>query len=230
VPLVVAISATLGVRNGLLVRDRNGLEEARDLDTVVFDKTGTLTLGEFRVVAMSVADGLAEDKGIDVPAADGFRAITGKGVAATIDGAEYHMGGPALLKAEDVQVPPALQEAAGAAAGRGQAAIYLVRAGKALAVCAVADAIREESREAIAALHERGIQVAMLTGDAQAVADAVAKELIVAVYYFLAKSEKRKVEEEFGDAYRVYRRWVPMFIPHWGQWHTMIATREDTPN
>jgi P-type Cu2+ transporter len=204
VPLVVAISTTLGARNGLLVRDRRGLEEARNLDTVIFDKTGTLTLGEFRIVAMSVAGDLsedealriasgvesesehpiargivktAEDKGIEIPGADGFRALTGKGVAATVEGTEYHMGGPALLEAEDVKVPPALQEAAEAAASRGQAAIYLVRAGKALAVYAVADAIREESREAIAALHERGIEVAMLTGDAQAVADAVAKEL-----------------------------------------------------
>ena len=204
VPLVVAISTTLGARNGLLVRDRRGLEEARNLDTVIFDKTGTLTLGEFRIVAMSVAGDLsedealriasgvesesehpiargivktAEDKGIEIPAADGFRALTGKGVAATVEGTEYHMGGPALLEAEDVKVPPALQEAAEAAASRGQAAIYLVRAGSALAVYAVADAIREESREAIAALHERGIEVAMLTGDAQAVADAVAKEL-----------------------------------------------------
>ena len=224
VPLVVAISTTLGARNGLLVRDRRGLEEARNLDTVVFDKTGTLTLGEFRVVAMSVAEGLAEDealriasgieaesqhpiargivktaedKGIEVPAADAFRAITGKGVAATIDGVEYHMGGPALLKTEDVQVPPALLEAAGAAADRGQAAIYLVREGKALAVFAVADAIREESREAIAALHERGIKVAMLTGDAQAVADAVAKELGIDTVFaeVLPEDKASKVRE-----------------------------------
>ncbi len=228
VPLVVAISTTLGARNGLLVRDRRGLEEARNLDTVIFDKTGTLTLGEFRVVAMSVVEGLtedealriasgiesesehpiargivqtAEDKGIDVPAADGFRAITGKGVAATIDGAEYHMGGPALLRAEDVQVPPALVEAAGAAAERGQAAIYLVREGKALAVYTVADAIREESREAITALHERGIQVVMLTGDAQAVADAVARELgIDAVFAEVLPEDKAsKVRELQGE-------------------------------
>lgn len=224
VPLVVANSTTMGARNGLLVRDRRGLEEARNLDTVIFDKTGTLTLGEFRVVAMSVAQDLsedealriasgieaesqhpiargivktAEDKGIDVPAADGFRAITGKGVAATIDGAEYHMGGPALLKAENVEVPPALLEAAGAAADRGQAAIYLVRDGKALAVYAVADAIREESREAIAALHERGITVAMLTGDAQAVADAVAKELGIDTVFaeVLPEDKASKVRE-----------------------------------
>jgi P-type Cu2+ transporter len=204
VPLVVAISTTLGAQSGLLVRDRRGLEEARNLDVIVFDKTGTLTLGEFRVVDLAVADGMAEqaalqvaaavesesehpiargivrtaeERGLSVGAADGFRAITGKGVAASVDGAEYHMGGPALLKAEDVAVPDGLRQAAERAAHRGQAAIYLVRDGAALAVFAVADAIREESREAIQALHARGLEVAMLTGDAQAVADAVAEDL-----------------------------------------------------
>jgi Cu2+-exporting ATPase len=204
VPLVVAISTTLGARNGLLVRDRRGLEEARNVNTVIFDKTGTLTLGEFRVVEMAVADGItgdealriaagvesesehpiargivktAADRSLDVPTADGFRALTGKGVAASIDGAEYHLGGPALLRAEDAQVPDSLRQASEAAANRGQAAIYLLKEGKAIAVFAVADAIREESREAIRALHERGVEVAMLTGDAQAVADAVASEL-----------------------------------------------------
>jgi Cu2+-exporting ATPase len=204
VPLVVAISTTLGARNGLLVRDRRGLEEARNLDTVVFDKTGTLTLGEFRVVEMGLADGTseeealriaaaveagsehpiargivktAEDRRIEVPGADGFRAITGKGVAASVDGADYRMGGPALLMAEGARVSEPLRSAAEAAARRGQAAIYLLRSGEALAVFAVADAIREESRQAIRALHDRGIEVAMLTGDARAVADAVAEEL-----------------------------------------------------
>ena len=224
VPLVVAISTTLGARNGLLVRDRRGLEEARNLDTVIFDKTGTLTLGEFRVVATTLADGLledealriaagiesesqhpiargivktAQDRGIEIPAADGFRALTGKGVAATVGGTEYHIGGPALLKVEQVRVPPALQQAAEAAASRGQAAIYLVRGGEALAVYAVADAIREESREAIAALHERGIEVAMLTGDAQAVADAVAKELGIDTVFaeVLPEDKATKVRE-----------------------------------
>ena len=224
VPLVVAISTTLGARNGLLVRDRRGLEEARNLDTVIFDKTGTLTLGEFRVVATTLADGLledealriaasieaesqhpiargivktAQDKGIEIPAADGFRALTGKGVAATVGGTEYHIGGPALLKVEQVRVSPALQRAAEAAASRGQAAIYLVRGGEALAVYAVADAIREESREAVAALHERGMEVAMLTGDAQAVADAVAKELGIDTVFaeVLPEDKATKVRE-----------------------------------
>jgi Cu2+-exporting ATPase len=223
VPLVVAISTTMGARNGLLVRDRRGLEEARNVDTVIFDKTGTLTLGEFRVVAMAVAGEMteeealriaagvesesehpiargivktAEDRKIAVPVVDGFQAITGKGVSASLDGTEYHMGGPALLEAEKAQMPASLREAADAAAGRGQAAIYLLRDGQAQAVFAVADAIREESREAIRALHERGIEVAMLTGDAQAVADAVAKELGIDLVYAQVQPEDKVARVE----------------------------------
>jgi len=224
VPLVVAISTTMGARNGLLVRDRRGLEEARNLDTVIFDKTGTLTIGQFRVVEMTVADGgteeealriaasveaesehpiargivrTAEDRKLDVAPAEGFRALTGRGVAASVAGVEYHMGGPALLKGEEAQVPVALREAAERAAGRGQAAIYLLRDGAALATFAVADAIREESREAIRALHDRGIEVVMLTGDAQAVADAVAQELGIDLVFaeVLPEDKASKVKE-----------------------------------
>jgi P-type Cu2+ transporter len=204
VPLVVAISTTLGAQNGLLVRDRRALEEARKLDTVIFDKTGTLTLGEFRVVGMAIAEGItkekaleiaaavesdsehpiargivksAQDKKLVVPSVKGFQAIAGKGVTASVDGIDYRMGGPALLKTDNAHVPEALLEAAEAAASRGQTAIYLLRSGIVLAVFIVADAIREESRDAIRALHDLGISVAMLTGDDQAVADTVAGEL-----------------------------------------------------
>jgi Cu2+-exporting ATPase len=68
VPLVIAISTTLGARNGLLVRDRRGLEEARLLNAVVFDKTGTLTLGEHRVVAVSVSVGIQETEALRLAA------------------------------------------------------------------------------------------------------------------------------------------------------------------
>ncbi len=224
VPLVVAISTTLGARAGLLVRDRRGLEEARTLDTVIFDKTGTLTLGEFRVVELTVADGVSADEALRIaaaveaesehpiargivktaeerrnrfPAAADFRALPGKGVAAKVDGVEYHVGGPALLKEENASVPPALRQAADAAARRAQSAIYLVRDGAALAVFAVADAIRPESREAIEALHQRGIEVAMLTGDARAVADAVAKDLGIDTVFaeVLPEDKASKVQE-----------------------------------
>ncbi|MEX0599788.1 MAG: heavy metal translocating P-type ATPase [Rhodothermales bacterium] len=232
VPLVVAISTTKGAQGGLLVRDRRGLEEARKVDVVVFDKTGTLTLGEFRVVNVAASDELseedalriaaaveaesehpiargivktAEDRDIEVPAADDFRAITGKGVAATVDGVEYHMGGPALLKAEDASLPSALRDAADRAAERGQAAIHLLRDREVLAVFSVADAIREESREAIDALHARGIEVAMLTGDAEAVAHAVAEELGIDTVFaeVLPEDKASKVEELQSQGKRV---------------------------
>ena len=224
VPLVVAISTTLGATNGLLVRDRRGLEEARNLDTVIFDKTGTLTLGDFRVVDMSTTEGFseeealqiaaavesesehpiargivktAEQKKIDIPAAVDFRALTGKGVAATVEGVEYHLGGPALLKAEGAAVPPALDGTSQEATRRGQTVIYLLREGQVIALFAVADAIREESREAVRALHKRGLTVAMLTGDAQAVADAVAKEIGIDTVFaeVLPEDKASKVKE-----------------------------------
>lgn len=224
VPLVVAISTTLGATNGLLVRDRRGLEEARNLDIVIFDKTGTLTLGEFRVVEMSTVEGVSEEEALriaagvesesehpiargivntaekrklEIPAADEFRALRGKGVAATVEGVEYHLGGPALLKAEKAAVPPAFDRASKDADQRGQAAIYLLRDGNVIALFAVADAIRDESREAVQALHRRGITVAMLTGDAQAVADTVAGEIGIDTVYaeVLPEDKASKVKE-----------------------------------
>ncbi len=204
VPLVVSISTTLGARNGLLVRDRRGLEEARNLETVIFDKTGTLTMGEFRIVDMAtiptlaeeealgiaagvesesehpIAKGIvktAEERNIEIPSADNFRSIKGKGVVAAVKDGEYHMGGPALLKSEAVELPEELQKAADRAAGRGQAAIFLLHKREGIAVFAVADAIRPESKEAVKALQKQGIKVVMLTGDAKAVANAVADEI-----------------------------------------------------
>ncbi|MDO8880538.1 MAG: copper-translocating P-type ATPase [Coriobacteriia bacterium] len=203
VPLVVAISTTLGARNGLLVRDRRGLEEARLLDIVVFDKTGTLTLAEHRVVD-AATDGItltealrlaaavegdsehpvaraiatrAAEEGVDVPHAQGFAALPGTGVRATVDGREVAVGGPALLASEGLDVPQALANAASRAAEAGRSVVYLVDAGAVRALFAIADAVRPESREAIERLHEVGIEVAMLTGDAEAVARSVADEL-----------------------------------------------------
>ena len=211
VPLVIAISTTLGARGGLLVRDRRGLEEARKLTAVVFDKTGTLTRGEFGVVGITTADGTsdrealelaaaverdsehtiaqgivrsAEERGIAPVRAEGFRALPGVGVSARVQGRAFLMGGPALVKARKVQIAPALRAAVDQASARGQAAIYLVEDGaaraeapRALAVFTVADVIRPESHEAVQALHDQGIKVMMLTGDAEPVARAVAGEL-----------------------------------------------------
>ena len=211
VPLVIAISTTLGARSGLLVRDRRGLEEARNLTTMVFDKTGTLTRGAFGVVGIvtveqlteeealllaaaveqdsehTVAQGIvrsARERGIAPPRVEEFKSLPGVGVSARVNTRTLLMGGPALVKGHDVEVPAALQAAVDQAAARGQAAIFLAEAAqsgttrtRALAVFIVADVIRPESRDAVKALHDQRIRVVMLTGDAKPVAEAVAAEL-----------------------------------------------------
>jgi Cu2+-exporting ATPase len=204
VPLVLAISTTLGAHAGLLVRDRRGLEEARNLTTVVFDKTGTLTLGEHRVVAAGTVGDLSEDevlrlsaaverdaehpvahaivksaaeRNIAVPAASAFHALPGRGVRATVEGRQLAVGGPNLLASFRVEPPPELARFVQSAATRGQGLVYLVEGSRVLAAFAVADAVRPESAEAVRRLHDAGIEVVMMTGDARAVADAVARDL-----------------------------------------------------
>jgi P-type Cu2+ transporter len=204
VPLVAAISTTLGARSGLLVRDRRGLEEARNLTTVVFDKTGTLTRGEFRVVDIAtdggrdatealrlaaaverdsehtIAQGIvksAAERKLPVPRAEQFEAIPGYGVRAMVEGNEFYMGGPAMLKRLGLTPAAAIGKAAERAAARGQASVYLLTPTSAIAAFTVADAARPESRDAIQRLHDQGIQVVMLTGDAKTVANAVAADL-----------------------------------------------------
>ena len=204
VPLVVAISTAMGARHGLLVRDRRGLEDARTVTAVFFDKTGTLTRGEFRVVDTTTVEGMtgeqalalaaavehdsehtiargivrsAEERGLAVPRAQEFQAIPGRGVRALVEGREILIGGPALLRESGAQTVPALQAAIDRAASRGQAAITMLDGGTPVAVFAVADAVREESREAVQRLHEQQIDVIMMTGDAVAVANAVAADL-----------------------------------------------------
>jgi len=204
IPLVIAISTTLAARSGLLVRNRRGLEEARNLNAVVFDKTGTLTLGSQRVVTMRGADGVpdetalrlaaaverdsehpvarailatAADRALELPPTDGFRAIPGQGAEARVDGRRLQIGGPNLLRARGVTLPEDLLRVSSDASNRGEATIFLLEGDRVLAVFAVADAVRPESREAVQRLKEQGIEVVMLTGDSRPVAEAVGKEL-----------------------------------------------------
>jgi Cu2+-exporting ATPase len=224
IPLVIAISTTLGARNGLLVRDRRGLEEARNLNAIVFDKTGTLTLGEHRVVALRTVGGLteaealrlaagaegdsehsvaravvrtAQERGLLVSKAEAFQATPGYGVEATVEGRRLFVGGPTLLQRLGAEVSPDLAALATQAAERGQSVIYLVEGSRVLAAMTLADAIRPESREAVARLHELGLEVVMLTGDAKPVADAVARELGIDTVFAQVPPEGKaaKIEE-----------------------------------
>ena len=224
IPLVVAISTTLGARNGLLVRDRRGLEEARNVTAVFFDKTGTLTRGEFRVVEITTREGVAADealalaaaverdsehtiaqgivktaqeRGLTVPSAEQFQAVPGRGVQASVNGRRLSLGGPALLREAGAQMDAVLQSAIDRASKRGQASITMLEGATPFAVFAVADAIREESREAVQRLHEQRIEVIMMTGDAQAVARSVAEELRIDTVFaeVLPDQKASKVKE-----------------------------------
>jgi Cu2+-exporting ATPase len=224
VPLVTAISTTIGARNGLLVRDRRGLEEARNLDVVVFDKTGTLTLGSHRVVAMTVDGGTneedalrwaaavqrdaehpianalttsAKERDLHVPASSNFESMPGVGVRAEVEGRMLHVGGPGMLRKLGVQPGKAIQEAADVAAENAQSVSYLITNEQVIAAFAIADAVRPESRQAVERLHAAGIEVAMLTGDSKAVAEAVARELNIDKVFaeVLPEDKVAKIEE-----------------------------------
>ncbi|MCF7806019.1 MAG: heavy metal translocating P-type ATPase [Candidatus Marinimicrobia bacterium] len=210
VPLVVAITTSLGANNGILIRDRLALEQAREITTVMFDKTGTLTRGEFGVVNIApagdeseedilalaaaiegdsehtIARGIrnaAEEKKLSLPDVSHFEAIKGKGVRAQSDGKTVYLGGPRLLEHLALEVPKSLSEFQSQANDAGQTAVYLIRKDEILGGIALADVIRDESREAVQKLHAMGLEVVMLTGDSEAVAKSVAQALDIDQYF-----------------------------------------------
>ena len=225
IPLVVAITTSMGANNGILVRDRLALEEAREIDTVIFDKTGTLTKGEFGVVAMTATGGWDEDQALALTAAiegdsehmiargirqtaqekdlsppsgvSDFEAIKGRGVRAERDGQALYVGGPRLLEMLELELPEKLAGFRDESSAKGQSVVYLVHDEQVVAGLALADVIRPESEEAVRRLHEIGVEVAMLTGDSQAVAKAVADELGIDQYFaeVLPEHKDKKVNE-----------------------------------
>jgi Cu2+-exporting ATPase len=201
VPLVVAVSTSISAREGLLIRDRSAFERARQLDAVVFDKTGTLTEGRFGVTDLVVfgdrseldvlrlaasveshsehpiAAGVvraADDRDIDVPKPVGARAVPGRGAEGTVDGLEVAVVSPAYLREASLTMDDPRVDAL---AAQGKTVVFVVVDGRVEAALALADVVRPESREAVQALHDMGIRVLMLTGDARAVAESVSGEV-----------------------------------------------------
>ena len=199
IPLVIAISTSIGARNGLLVKDRLALERARTVNTVIFDKTGTLTKGEPVLVdvaagsmdvervlglaasveadsehplARAIVDG-ARQRAVETRPASGFEALAGRGARATVHGHDVFVGGPRLL--QDLRLAPHSQAADWDQQGR--TVLHVVVDGVVAGIVAAEDEIRPESKEAIHDLHAAGIKVAMITGDSHAVADSVARRL-----------------------------------------------------
>jgi Cu2+-exporting ATPase len=204
IPLVIAISTSLGAQNGLLVKDRLALERARELDVTIFDKTGTLTRGAPAVSGMVAAPGTSKDellafaaaveadsehplaraisaaaerRKVTRPPATAFEALAGRGARAVVDGRTVAVGGPRLVAELGAASPTEVASETRGWAAEGRSVLHVVADGRVLGALAVEDEIRPESAEAVEALHRLGVRVAMITGDSQAVADSVARRL-----------------------------------------------------
>ena len=207
IPLVIAISTERAAKSGVLIKDRMALERMRTIDVVLFDKTGTLTEGAHAVTGVAATVGVTEGELLALAAAaeadsehpvaraivaaaathpeasrrqiraTGFSAASGRGVRATVDGAEIFVGGPNMLREFNLTTPAELTDATSAWTGRGAGVLHIVRDGQIIGAVAVEDKIRPESRAAVKALQDRGVKVAMITGDAQQVAHAVGQDL-----------------------------------------------------
>ena len=204
IPLVIAISTSIGAQNGLLVKDRLALERARNLDMVIFDKTGTLTRGSPAVSGVVATAGTTEDnliaraaavesnsehplakaivaeakrRGVAQLSVTNFQALAGRGAQAFVEGETVVVGGPRLLTEAKVTVPPEVEKLTTAWAADGKTVLYAVAQDRLLGAFAVEDEIRPESSEAVSELHRLGIRVAMITGDSKTVADSVAQRI-----------------------------------------------------
>ena len=207
IPLVIAISTERAAKSGVLIKDRMALERMRTIDVVLFDKTGTLTEGAHAVTGVAATVGVTEGELLALAAAaeadsehpvaraivaaaaahpeasrrqiraTGFSAASGRGVRATVDGAEILVGGPNMLREFNLTTPAELTDTTSAWTGRGAGVLHIVRDGQIIGAVAVEDKIRPESRAAVKALQDRGVKVAMITGDAQQVAHAVGQDL-----------------------------------------------------
>ena len=227
VPLVVAISTSLGANNGILVRDRLALEMARELDIIIFDKTGTLTTGEFGVAAMTsindwegkralalaaalegdsehliaraVRSKAQHDGAAPLPISD-FKALKGRGVSAVYDGKPVYIGGPQLLDYLGLQASGEIASFSDREGKKGHSVIYLILEKKLLAAFGLADMVRLESKTVVQLLNKKGIEVAMLTGDSKQVAGAVADELgIDRVFAEVLPEDKDKIVQKLQD-------------------------------
>ncbi|WP_206479092.1 heavy metal translocating P-type ATPase [Kocuria sp. KRD140] len=207
IPLVIAISTERAAKAGVLIKNRMALERMRTIDVVLFDKTGTLTEGAHAVTGTTSVPGVAEAEllayaaaaeadsehpvaraivqaatahpeaaGLGLRGTD-FQASTGRGVRATVDGTEVIVGGPNMLRELGLATPAAIAAPVRAWTDRGAGVLHVVRDGRVIGVLALEDQVRPESRAAVRALQDRGVRVAMITGDARQVAEAVGADL-----------------------------------------------------
>ncbi|WP_254455849.1 heavy metal translocating P-type ATPase [Paeniglutamicibacter quisquiliarum] len=232
IPLVIAISTEQAARAGVLIKNRIALERMRTIDVVLFDKTGTLTKGrpavtgfagtenveDHQVLALAAAVEAdsehpsaraiveaARSGAMAVPQATGFASLTGRGVTAEVEDSTMAVGGPNLIAEEHHEIPAALAARTKQWADRGASVLHVIRDGEVIGAIALEDEVREESLQAIRALQHRGIKVAMITGDAAQVAEAVAAQLGIDEVFaqVLPQDKDKKVAELQGRGLKV---------------------------
>jgi Cu2+-exporting ATPase len=218
IPLVVAVSTSISARSGLLIKNRDGFERARGIQAMLFDKTGTLTRGEFGVTDVvpltdsfdesailkyaasveahsehPIARGIISTVEESLPVED-FKSIPGKGAQGRVDGREVKAVSPGYLAEMGLEIS---DDRMGALSGQGKTVIYVIIDGEPVGAIALADIIREESREAVRQLQEMGIKCLMITGDNRKVAGWVAEELGLDDYFaeVLPDQKAAKVRE-----------------------------------
>ena len=225
---VVSIATERAARGGVLIKDRLALESMRTVDAVLFDKTGTLTKGEPTVTAIDTAGGrdkedvlalaaaaeadsehplaraitgAAQARDVAVPQAIDFSSSPAVGVKATVDGEVIEVGGPYLLEKHSAEELPIADEWR----KEGAIILHVLADGEVIGALQLADEIRPESRDAVDALHAAGAQVVMITGDAQTVADTVAKDLGIDRVFAGVRPEHKaaKVKELQGEGHKV---------------------------
>ena len=219
IPLVAQLSTAIGAKNGLLVRSRAALEDARNIEVVLFDKTGTLTEGKQGVSAVIPSDGQDGDVVLALAAAvesssehpiaraivaaggpanatrsTDFESLAGRGASATVDSRRITVASRRVVAERSLTIDPGLESAGDRASAQGQTVVYVLDETSVLGLVALADVIRPESPEAVAELHKAGVRVAMLTGDSRAVGDWVAARLgITEVFAEVLPGEKSAV-------------------------------------
>lgn len=219
VPLVVAVSTSSSAKKGLLIKSRTAFENARKITTIIFDKTGTLTIGKFEVSRIQtfnrntteneivrlaaaleqnsehpIATGIlakAKEMGIIIPSVTSFKAITGKGIEAVVEGKEIKVVSPFYLKENKITLPDNMSSE------NNGTIVFVIINGQLMGNIALGDKIRPESAEAIQILHENGIKSLLLTGDNSVVAKSVAEELKMDGYFaeVLPHQKLEKIKE-----------------------------------
>ena len=226
IPLVIAISTERAARAGILIKDRLALERMRTVDVVLFDKTGTLTKGQPAVVDVAASDGVDRNSLLalaasvesesehpiaraigraavgldDHPGVRDVESLTGRGVRAKVDGRTVSVGSPGLLAELGAAIPAELDRQLDARRQAGSTVLYVTNDREVQGAIVVEDEIRPESHDAVDGLHRRGVRVAMITGDARPVAEAVARTLgIDEVFAEVLPSEKDAKVRELQD-------------------------------